>query len=157
MEGNPILMYLRQEQMRRSPWSVLVIGLTLYTSGLAWPRVVDGMPRSQPAAPPLATCLPKGIGMTTVVSATALPGTANTVKTVTVADRLRQLKATCRHRTPVDRSGRAIRFYRLEGCWGNPPMNYREILQQQTATIRQLQKTFTVIELTCNPSGIPYP
>lgn len=144
--------------MKRSPWNVLVIGLTLSTSVLAWPRVVDGQPvRSGSAAPLLTACLPKGIGMTTVVSATVLPGTANTVKTVTVADRLGQLKATCRHRTLVDRSGRAIRFYRLEGCWGNPPMNYREILQKQAATIRQLQKTFTVLEMTCNPSGIPYP
>lgn len=143
--------------MRRSPWSVLLIGLTLSTSILAWPRVVDGTPRSRVGSPALATCLPKGIGMTTVVSARVLPGTANTVQTVTVADRLRQLKAVCRQQTLVDRSGRAIRFYQLEGCWGNPPMNYREILQQQVATLRQLQKTFTVIELTCNPSGIPYP
>jgi len=143
--------------MKRSPWCVLVVGLTLCTSILIWPRVVDGRPRSQGSSPPLTTCLPQGIGMTTVVSARALPGTATRVQTVTIADRLRQLKATCRDRILVDRSGRPLRFYRLEGCWGNPPMNYREILQQQAATLRQLQKTFTVIELTCNPSGIPYP
>ncbi len=73
---------------------------------------------------------------------------------VTVEQKLVELKARCRRGKLVDRSGKEIRFYRLAGCWGNPPADYREILERQRRELEKLKKRYTVIELTCNPDGI---
>jgi hypothetical protein len=54
----------------------------------------------------------------------------------------------------VDARGRQIQFYRLTGCWGNPPENYQEILDNQQRELAQLRKRFRVVEISCNPSGV---
>jgi hypothetical protein len=41
----------------------------------------------------------------------------------------------------------------MTGCWGNPPENYQQILDEQARKLAQLKKRYTVIEMTCNPSG----
>jgi hypothetical protein len=41
----------------------------------------------------------------------------------------------------------------VAGCWGNPPENYQEILDEQARKLAQLKKKYTVIEMSCNPSG----
>jgi hypothetical protein len=56
-----------------------------------------------------------------------------------------------------DAGGKPIRFFALTGCWGNPPGNYQEILDDQNRRLDELRKTNTVITLTCNPSGMPIP
>jgi len=99
-------------------------------------------------------CLPEGRQLSDVVSATAIEGNINRI---TVAQTLNELGARCQNQQLVDRSGREIQFYQLQGCWGNPPVNYGEILRQQSEEIAKLQETYTVIEMTCNSSGIPYP
>jgi len=101
-------------------------------------------------------CLPAGITATTVVSAEGVQTDVshNVIKKVTVGDRLRALKARCRKGKLVDARGREITFYRLHGCWGNPPANYQEILARQSEEIEKLQKRYTVITLTCNPDGM---
>jgi hypothetical protein len=105
------------------------------------------------AAPDVAKCLPPGIQLSDVVEAKA-DGDAG--EAVTVAHKLQQLKATCSSTNKlVDGAGREIVFYRLKGCWGNPPDNYDEILEQQRKELEQLKKERTVIEMTCNPSGVP--
>jgi len=76
---------------------------------------------------------------------------------VTVEQKLRELRARCRRGKLVDASGREIYFYRLQGCWGNPPEDYQQILQRQQQEIQRLKKRYTVIEMTCNPSGVPIP
>ena len=77
---------------------------------------------------------------------------------VTVAQKLEQLKASCSSANKlVDGTGREIVFYRLKGCWGNPPDNHDQILQDQRAELEQLKKERTVIEMTCNPSGVAIP
>jgi len=119
--------------------------------------VGQAMPISSRAANIPKICLPDGIQLMDVVSADPVPGKDNKIKTVTVKEKLRQLNVICRNRQLIDQSGRAVRFYRLQGCWGNPPSNYSEILKRQATAIRKLQSNFTVIEMTCNPSGIPYP
>ena len=48
---------------------------------------------------------------------------------ITVYDKLKQLRAKCRGQKVMDPRGREIHFYRLTGCWGNPPENYQEILE----------------------------
>ena len=98
-------------------------------------------------------CLPSGIKLTDVVSAQlARPG--KDVKKITVGQKLAEMKAKCKRGKLVDRNGREIRFYRLKGCWGNPPMDYQEILQKQRDELEKLKKKYTVIEMTCNPDGV---
>jgi hypothetical protein len=100
-------------------------------------------------------CLPSGINPADVVSAQAAkPGSERSeVKTITVAQKLKELRARCRKGKLVDAKRREIRFYQLVGCWGNPPEDYQEILERQAKELATLRKRYRVIELTCNPSG----
>src|SRR6266496_1379898 len=100
-------------------------------------------------------CLPSEIKPSDVVSAqTAKPGSdGGEVKAITVAQKLKQLRARCRKGKLVDANGREIRFYQLVGCWGNPPEDYQEILERQAKELASLRKRYHVIEMTCNPSG----
>ena len=75
------------------------------------------------------------------------------VTKVTVNETLKRLQAHCRKRKLVDARGKEIYFYRLAGCWGNPPLDYQEILQRQSEELQKLRKHYHVIEMTCNPSG----
>lgn len=102
-----------------------------------------------------SSCLPEAIQLTDVVSAT-LQGD-NLVKTVTVSEKLKELQAACQNGKLVDSLGKEIRFYQLQGCWGTPPPNYSEIMQTQAEELSALEKQYTVITMTCNPGGIPYP
>ena len=97
-----------------------------------------------------AQCLPSDVAATEVVSATQIKGK---VRSVTVAAKLKELGARCRRGKLVDARGKEIRFYRLQGCWGNPPDDYQEILAQQAKELAALRKRYNVIEMTCNPSG----
>jgi hypothetical protein len=109
--------------------------------------------KSVHAVPDVAKCLPPGIRLSDVVEAKP---DGDGGEAVTVAHKLEQLKATCSHSGKlVDGAGREIVFYRLKGCWGNPPDNYDEVLEQQRKELEQLKKERTVIEMTCNPSGVP--
>ena len=99
------------------------------------------------------SCLPAGIQPTDVVSSQARPGKQSGVATVTVAQKLKQIKARCRKGRLVDASGREIRFYQMIGCWGNPPDDYQEQLARQEKELARLRKRYRVIEMTCDPSG----
>ena len=99
------------------------------------------------------TCLPAGIAATDVVSAQLLKS-SNTVKKTTVAQKLTELKARCKSGRLVDATGKQIYFCRLEGCWGNPPPDYQEILARQEKELKKLRKRYLVIEMTCNPEGV---
>ena len=103
----------------------------------------------------LERCLPKGIKLTDVVSTQFIKSVVGGVpaEQVTVSAKLIQMKARCRKGKLVDSSGRRIIFYKLTGCWGNPPIDYREILERQRSEIEKLKKRYTVVELTCNESG----
>jgi len=87
-----------------------------------------------------ARCLPAGIKISDVVS-----------PRLTVEGRLIELQARCEHGRLVDVNGKEIRFYRLIGCWGNPPTDYRERLRQQRTELEGLKARYTVIEMTCSP------
>jgi hypothetical protein len=100
-------------------------------------------------------CLPDGVTADEVVSVNSTG--AGAPARLTVGRRLTQLKARCRRGQLVDGRGRRIRFHRLEGCWGNPPADYLERLERQRRTLRDLKRRYTVIEMTCNASGIPVP
>ncbi len=103
---------------------------------------------------PCCQCLPAGIKRSDVVSRlTFKPGVGQGARVVTVGQKLDQLKAHCKRGKLVDAAGREIYFFQLAGCWGNPPENYQEVLDEQARKIEQLKKRYTVIEMTCNPSG----
>jgi hypothetical protein len=109
-----------------------------------------------PVAPACATntdaCMPPGIQATDVVSSQAAkPG--GKVVTVTVAQKLKALRARCRKGKLVDTKGTEIRFYQLVGCWGNPPDDYQEQLERQATELAKLRKRYRVIEMTCDSSG----
>ncbi|MCU1264698.1 MAG: hypothetical protein JWM21_1016 [Acidobacteria bacterium] len=105
-----------------------------------------------PANDPCA-CLPKDIQRTDVVSATIIrPGRVG--KKITVEQTLRDLKARCRKGKLVDAKGKEIHFYHLQGCWGNPPADYQEILGQQAKELEKLRRRYHVIEMTCNSEGV---
>jgi len=99
-------------------------------------------------------CLPEGIHADDVVSVQS-KGSGGAVTKVTVKEKLAEIKARCRKGKLVDAKGKEIYLYRLAGCWGNPPEDYREILQRQVDELNRLRKRYRVIELTCNPSGTP--
>ena len=101
-------------------------------------------------------CLPKGINPTDVVSSRVnKPAvTQAPAEQVTVREKLIELKARCKKGKLVDSREKRIIFYRLTGCWGNPPADYQEILERQRSAIEKLKRRYTVVEMTCNPSGV---
>lgn len=105
-------------------------------------------------------CLPQSRKLTDVVTTdgiAAQPEETDKIKKITIADKLIELKARCENNQLVDGSGKGIRFYQLTGCWGAAPANYEEILAQQRIEIETLQAQYTVISMTCNPEGVPFP
>jgi hypothetical protein len=103
-------------------------------------------------------CLPEAVKPTDVVSTRLVQADGATlVEKITVEQKLTELKANCKNGKLVDGAGTEIHFYKLTGCWGNPPRNYQEILGRQEAELAILRKQYTVIEITCNPSGLPIP
>jgi hypothetical protein len=110
---------------------------------------------NESAGSSLAKCLPADVKLNDIVEA-SITGSANSQHKVTVEQKLNELKATCtRDAKLIDGSGRQIVFYHLIGCWGNPPDDYRELLEKQREEISKLKQQYTVIEMTCNPSGTP--
>ena len=102
-------------------------------------------------------CLSSDVNETDIVEVrtlTSKTGKDYTEK-ITVKDKLNKMKSRCAKGKLVDGKRREIRFYFLQGCWGNPPANYLEILNRQNSEIEQLKKQYTVIEMTCNPDGPP--
>ena len=102
----------------------------------------------------LSACLPAGIKRTDIVSAQWLKST-NEVKRITVEQKLDEIKARCKKGKLVDAAGKEVYFFRLTGCWGNPPIDYQETLRHQEEQLDKLKKRYTVIEMTCNPDGVP--
>ena len=114
--------------------------------------IVFSLPSNLPAKKPSA-CLPKDIKRTDIVSAPiGKPGHANAGR-VTVEQKLKQIGARCRKGKLVDVDGKEVYFYRLQGCWGNPPPDYQEILERQRKELEALRQRYRVIEMTCNSSG----
>lgn len=111
------------------------------------------------AAPPQRlpqTCLPDGINPTDIVATEFVRSAAGgrEVKKITVEQKLMAMKMRCKKGKLVDAQGKEIRFYRLKGCWGNPPADYQEILEQQRRELEKLKQRYMVIEMTCNPEGM---
>ena len=96
------------------------------------------------------SCLPEDIKLEEVVSVPELRTTSPaTGKIVTVREILLRLKAHCRKGKLVDGAGREVYFYRLVGCWGNPPEDYQEQFARQNAELLRLKKKYRVVEIPC--------
>src|SRR5262245_61781233 len=100
-------------------------------------------------------CLPYGVSPDYVVTTKVLRSASaeREVKKITVEQTLTGMKARCKNGKLADAKGKPIHFYRLQGCWGNPPENYQEILKEQQRELESLKQRYTVIEMTCNPEG----
>jgi len=83
------------------------------------------------ARPACCACLPKGIQPTDVVNYRGPKPFIQKGKAITIEETLVRLKVRCKKGRLVDGFGKQIYFFRLQGCWGNPPDNYQEILEQQ--------------------------
>jgi hypothetical protein len=92
------------------------------------------------------SCLPKDLKGTTLVS-----------KDKTVKQTLKTMKAKCSKGKLVDAKNREIRFYNLQGCWGNPPQDYLEIVENQQKELADLKKKYRVIEISCNTGDFNIP
>jgi hypothetical protein len=68
---------------------------------------------------------------------------------ITVQNKLTEMKARCRRGKLIDSKGRQIRFFR-PSCRGNPPEDYQEIRQREDIELARLKKRYTVIEFECN-------
>jgi hypothetical protein len=101
---------------------------------------------------PFTACLPEGISLREAISA-PIRSSSKPAKKVTVKQALETLKAHCRNGKLVDGSGKEIYFYRLIGCWGNPPADYQEQLKKQALELERLKKKYTVIEIPCDQEG----
>ena len=100
-----------------------------------------------------AGCLPKDVGLGEVVSSSSDKSVVDTDKKVTVRNTLRRMNARCKKGKLVDEKGREMYFFRLIGCWGNPPEDYQEQLAKQQQALERLRKKYTVIEISCNQTG----
>ena len=108
-----------------------------------------------PLMPTTYHCLPSNIKESDVVEYKSVSDKSGKTRLeqICVKQRLDELGAHCSAGKLVDRKGREIKFYFLQGCWGNPPTDYQKILGAQTREIKQLKKDHTVIEMTCQKEG----
>jgi len=112
-------------------------------------RIVDSKTDS------FTACLPDEVKPEMVVTLESNQELRTTGKPrpVTVKQRLLQLKAYCKDGKLLDGRGKEIRFVHLLGCWGNPPEDYQEQLNQQQAEIKQLSEKYTVVQISCAQDG----
>lgn len=101
------------------------------------------------------SCLPSDIKLDTVVGFKTIISSKRiqTTEPITVGQTLKTLKAKCVFGELHDGKKKAIRFYQLHGCWGHPPPDYLEIMEQQRIDIERLKKKYAVVEITCNSGG----
>lgn len=101
-------------------------------------------------------CLPPGVKPTDVVSAERTGGDHPRLVIVTVRQRLRKLRARCSGNRLADRHGIEIRFYRLH-CFGAPTAYAVETMRRERDELAALRQRYTVVEMTCSPTGEPTP
>lgn len=96
-------------------------------------------------------CIPNDVKPDEIISTKSVKSDSggDVVKQITVKQKLLEIKARCKKGKLVDSAGKEIRFYRLAGCWGNPPADYQEILAQQQRELDELKKRYRVVEIEC--------
>jgi len=109
------------------------------------PRLDKPVEDDEPAPAKDFSCLPEDVRADEVVSYDV-----KGKSTLTVKQKLIELKARCRKGKLVDAKGREIRFFR-NSCWGNPPEDYLEIQKRENEELAKLKKHYAVIVFGCNP------
>jgi hypothetical protein len=99
-------------------------------------------------------CLPGNVKAYDIVSAERTRD--DRFVTVTVEEKVKQMRGRCSKGRLVDRKGRRIRFYRLH-CFGAPTAYALATMKQEREDLDALRKRFTVVEMTCRPDGRPTP
>ena len=96
-------------------------------------------------------CLPDDVKPDEVISTQTVKSDSgiDVAKQITVKQKLLEIRARCKKGKLVDPAGKEIRFYRLAGCWGNPPADYLEIMAQQQRELDEMKKHYRVIEIEC--------
>ena len=96
-------------------------------------------------------CLPKDVQPKMVIQeeATTTSSDRKPSKPLSIEQKLDQLKAKCKDGKLVDQHDKEIRFLHLLGCWGNPPEDYQQQLDEQARKLQELKKKYTVIEVPC--------
>lgn len=127
----------------RSGYRTLALAVVVVMSGLF---ISAGSAHAQ-----TLKCLPPDINAETIVGSASVrqKDGSMVIRSVTVRETLKKIKARCLGTKLVDQKCREIRFFVLQGCWGNPPADYMEILDDQKKEIHKLKKKFTVIEVGC--------
>ena len=97
----------------------------------------------------LSSCLPEGVTLSRQIVEEVHGPTNEKPKPKTLQSRLSELKAQCKNRKLVSRSGKEIRIVQLIGCWGNPPEDYQEQLDRQQRELKELKEKYIVIEIPC--------
>jgi hypothetical protein len=140
------------------PFSILLLTLIAFEAQTHFAQTATkAMPKAK--TPAIAAskyvCLPAEIEPDTIIETRRIKSRVG-VRLIkeTAVQRLTKLNARCRAGKLFDGKGREIRFYQLEGCWGNPPPDHLEIVARQERELQNLKKKFTVIEVTCNPTGV---
>jgi hypothetical protein len=129
----------------------VLIGLSALSGCLDRSPRPEPPPRRLPDRDAVAKLLPPEVRLDTVAE-------ADGSQKVTVEEELARVGARVgEDGTLQDARGRPVKFFRLTGCWGNPPGNYQQIIDEQNRALAEMRKTHCVITLTCNPSGIAVP
>ena len=93
-------------------------------------------------------CLPGGFKLTDIVSYGEKRKGSD--EHVTIKDKLIEIKARCKDGKLLDGKGKEIKFFKFS-CFGNPPIDYDEIMQKEREEFDKLQKDYTVIVVECDP------
>lgn len=108
---------------------------------------------------PFAECLPSGITFDKVVEVIGVVGNKVPPVKITVQQTLSKLGAYCTvGHVLVDGNGKRIAFYQDTGCGGAMPGARAEReRREEEKRLDALKQKYDVVEMTCNPSGIPIP
>ena len=70
-----------------------------------------------------------------------------------ISEKLGELGAYCaKDKGIVDKNGRAVYIFYPRTCWGNPPLNYQEQIQNERNLLEKLEKSYTLIPIQCDPT-----
>ena len=97
-----------------------------------------------------SSCLPEGVKLNSEILEESGGSTSAKGRPKTVTSKLAELRARCKNKKLVTRTGKEIRIVQLIGCWGNPPEDYQEQMNRQRRSIEELRKKYVVIQIPCS-------
>ena len=97
-----------------------------------------------------SSCLPEGVELNSEILEESGGSTSAKGRPKTVTSKLAELRARCKNKKLVTRTGKEIRIVQLIGCWGNPPEDYQEQMNRQRRSIEELRKKYVVIQIPCS-------